>query len=73
MKFRCKTEQYRQFRGYVFAWGKPTTVSDRGSIEALIGHPDFEMVEDAPVNGHCRPILTLPKRRGRPPKSEVVL
>lgn len=73
MKFRCKTDQYRQFRGYVFAWGKPTNVIDRASIDALTGHPDFEHVEDAPANGHERPILTLPKRRGRPPKSENVL
>ena len=73
MKFKLKTDGYREFRGYVFSWGKPTEVSDRGSIEALTGHPDFDLVEDVVVNRRDRPILTLPKRRGRPPKEVAVL
>jgi hypothetical protein len=73
MKFRCTTDQWRQFRGHVFEYGRPTEVADRGSIEALLMHPDFERVEDEPINGVSRETLSLPKRRGRPAKSEAVL
>lgn len=73
MKFKLKTDGYREFRGYVFAYGKPTEVRDRGTVEALTGHPDFDQVPDEPVNGAHRETLGLPKRRGRPPKSEAVL
>ena len=73
MKFRCKTDQWRQYRGYVFEYGKPTEVTDRGGIEALTGHPDFEYVPDEPINGTSSHTLTLPKKRGRPPKNEAML
>jgi hypothetical protein len=73
MKFRCKTDKWRQYRGYVFEYGNPTEVTDRGSIEAISMHPDFERVVDVPVNGVHRETLSLPKRRGRPPKDEAVL
>lgn len=77
MKFRLKTKDYREFRGYCFAWGKPTEIRDRGTIEALTGHPDFEEVRDEPINGHAvdtpaSNTLRLPKR-GRPKRDEAVL
>jgi hypothetical protein len=80
MKFRCKTDQWRQYRGYVFTFGRPTEVTDRGSIEAISMHPDFERVQE-PVEVPRtledaiapRETLTLPKRRGRPPKNEAIL
>lgn len=77
MKFRLKTNDYREYRGYVFAWGKPTEIKDRGTIEALTGHPDFEEVRDEPANGHDTAdkvvgTLKLPKR-GRPKRDEAIL
>jgi len=66
MKFKLKTNDYREYRGYVFAWGKATEIRDRGTIEALTGHPDFEEVRDELANGHdvaaVSNTLKLPKR-----------
>lgn len=73
MKFRCKTDQWRQYRGYVFMYGRPTEVTDRASIEAISKHADFEQVMELPINGVSRETLSLPKKRGRPSKSESVL
>jgi hypothetical protein len=42
--FTC-TDQYRQFRGYVFAHGNPVTVTDRATIEACLKDPSFKKVE----------------------------
>ena len=33
---------YTHYRGYVFAYGKPTTVTDRGTINALLTNPAFK-------------------------------
>lgn len=33
---------YTEFRGYVFKWGKPTTVTDQGTIDALRKRQDFK-------------------------------
>lgn len=75
VKFICTTDEWRQFRGYVFERGKTTTIRDKGTIEALNKHPDFRRIADAMNGDHVRdeerPILTLPKRRSRPPKSEA--
>ncbi len=65
MKFRLKTGDYREFRGHIFAYGKPTTVTDKGSITELMAHPDFEPVKDTPVETPApSTTLRLPKRRG---------
>lgn len=77
VRFICTTDEWRQFRGYVFERGKTTTIRDRGTIEALERHPDFRRIAE-PVNGdsvrdESRATLSLPKRRGRTPKIEVVL
>lgn len=45
MKFICITEQYRHYRGLLFAFGKPTEVKDQATIEALMVHPDFKPAE----------------------------
>ena len=36
---------YTEFRGYVFANGKPTTVTDRAALEAIAKRPDFKVYE----------------------------
>jgi hypothetical protein len=41
-QFVLKTGEYAQFRGYVFAYGKPTTVTDSGTILALANNAAFE-------------------------------
>ena len=48
MKFICITEPYRHFRGWLFAYGKPTDVTDRATIAALERHPDFMRVDEKP-------------------------
>ena len=34
--------EYREFRGYVFAHGKPVTIRDRGTLEAIAKDPTFK-------------------------------
>ena len=46
MKFICKTEPYRHFRGLLFQNGRATEVTDQATIVALEKHPDFEKAED---------------------------
>ena len=46
MKFICLTENYRHFRGVLFAFKKPTEVTDTATIEALARNPDFMRVDD---------------------------
>lgn len=57
---------YTEFRGYVFAYGKPTTVADRATVDALSIHPDFKRY-DPPAQPMPavvrRPILRV-KARG---------
>ena len=77
MKFKLKTNDYREYRGYVFWAGKAVTILDNGTIDALTGHPDFEEVRDEPANGHdmaaVSTTLKLPRRPGRPKRDEAVL
>jgi len=35
------TGKYREFRGYVFCNGKPVTIQDRGTLEAIAKEKDF--------------------------------
>lgn len=46
MKFICITEPYRHFRGWLFAFKRPTEVTDKATIQALLKHPDFMRVDD---------------------------
>lgn len=39
---------YREFRGYVFANGKPTTIRDSATVEALKRMPEFKPYEPPP-------------------------
>ena len=48
-KFICTKDPYREFRGYVFAYGKPTVVRDRATIGILMTHPDYRRVTDEEV------------------------
>ena len=46
--------QYRSFRGYVFAYGKPTTVVDKATQEACLKDSGFRVVtEEAKQEGGC--------------------
>ncbi len=45
MKFTYDGE-YREFRGYVFKWGKPTTVNDPATIAAIMKDPTFKEIKD---------------------------
>ena len=48
MRFVYEGGKYREFRGYVFANGKPVTVTDRGTLEAIAKDRTFRQVDDAP-------------------------
>ncbi len=49
MKFVCTEGQYKEFRGYVFALGKPTTITDKATEEALERRNDFRRIDDDKV------------------------
>ena len=56
---------YREFNGYVFANGKPTTVSDRATLSAIAKRPDFKVYEapkPPPPVVEKRPILSLRRK-----------
>lgn len=46
MKYVYTGGAYREFRGYVFANGKPVTIKDKGTLAALANQRDFLPVED---------------------------
>lgn len=46
MKFIYTQGPWREFRGYVFAYGQPTDVIDNATIEALHNKPEFRRYED---------------------------
>jgi len=65
MRFRMKSGDFREYRGHVFTFDRPTTVLDRGSIKALTAHPDFEIVADV-APAIRRPTLHVPRRKTTP-------
>ena len=46
MRYVYTGGEYTEFRGHVFAYGKPTTILDRGTEEAISKRSDFRRVED---------------------------
>lgn len=46
MKFIFTKGDYAQFRGRTFLWGKPTDITEKATIAALLTHPDFKKVDD---------------------------
>ena len=79
MKFVYTEGPYREFRGHVFALGKPVTIQDRATEEALINNPSFRRIDDEkeqrPLPAVAqeevtevmhRPILHVPAKRGWP-------
>lgn len=49
---------YIEYRGYVFAYGKPTEVVDKATQGLLLARKDFARVpDDAP-----EPVVQMPKR-----------
>lgn len=49
MKFVYLEGTYKEYRGYVFANGKPATIVDKATEEALLKNPAFRKVEDEKV------------------------
>jgi hypothetical protein len=64
MKYVYVGGQYTEFRGYVFKWGQPTTILDKGTLLAIARRPDFkEYVEPAaPVAEPKSKTLRLPRK-----------
>lgn len=56
---------YIQFRGYVFAHGKPTNVTDVATIAALEKLPNFRKVPDEPKEAKATPVLKRPTLTAR--------
>ena len=42
MRYVLTDQAYREFRGHVFIKGKPVTIIDRGTLEAIKKEPAFE-------------------------------
>jgi len=62
--------QYASYRGYVFAYGKPTDVKDPCTVRALRAMPNFTEVIDGPKENKApaapvlkRPPISLGKRK----------
>jgi Zn finger protein HypA/HybF involved in hydrogenase expression len=53
MKFIYDGE-YKEFRGHVFKWGKPTTVEDKATQEILLKDPLFWRCDETPEE---KPVL----------------
>jgi hypothetical protein len=49
---------YTTYLGRVFAYGKPTTVNDKATIQALDKHPDFRKVEDEEKENEAPKVLS---------------
>jgi len=47
MRFVC-SETYREFRGYIFWEGRPVTIKDRGTLEAIRLISVFKEIKDEP-------------------------
>ena len=62
MKYVYTEGPYKEFRGYAFANGKPVTVTDRGTLEAISKRPDFKVYEPPAPPPVKRPILSLRKK-----------
>jgi hypothetical protein len=63
MKFVYTGGPYTEFRGYVFAYGKPTTVLDRGALEAIAKRADFKEWKDEPQEVETAAAPAVLKRR----------
>lgn len=71
MRFVYTAGDYTQFMGRMFAFGKPTEVTDKATIAALLKRKDFRKVDDEPQKAEApaapavlkRPVLSLGKRR----------
>lgn len=46
MKYVYTEGPYKEFRGYQFVNGKPVTILDNGTVEALSKRSDFRRVDD---------------------------
>ena len=47
---------YAQFRGYVFSHGKPTEITDVGTLEEIKRHPAFKPFVEVCINTHSEPV-----------------
>ena len=47
MKFTYIGGPYKEYRGYVFAYGNPTDVTDKATVEILSVSPLYRRIEDA--------------------------
>lgn len=67
MRFIYTAGAYTQFMGRMFAFKRATEVTDKATIAALLKHPDFMRVDDAPAAPspaiQKRPLLTLGRKR----------
>jgi hypothetical protein len=62
MRYVYTAGPYTEFRGYVFVNGKPTTIRDKGTLEALAKRTDFSLYVE-PVAEPRRKILTVAKKK----------
>lgn len=46
MKYIYTGGPYREYRGYVFALGRPVSIDDKGTLEAISRDKDFQPFEE---------------------------
>ena len=67
MRYVYTAGNYREFRGYVFTHGKPVTITDRGTLEAISRERDFkewsdeEAEAEAPAEAGPQVLRACPK------------
>lgn len=49
MRFLYNAGEYKEFRGHVFMHGKPTTITDKATEEAVLQRSDFTRCKDEEI------------------------
>lgn len=57
MKFVYTKGDFAQFRGRTFLWGKPTDITEKATIQALLKNPDYKKVDDEEKKAAPAPVL----------------
>lgn len=72
MKFVYTKGDFAQFRGRTFLWGKPTDITEKATIQALLKNPDYRKVDDETKETTTEAVL-VPKSGPACPKCGKVI
>ena len=72
MKFIYTGGPYTEFRGYVFVNGKPTTISDRATLDALALRQDFKQYVEPVASPVVAPAVVQQRKKLRLPNKGLI-